>query len=90
MVLAFVKPEWEGYQGWLFYSFLSEGLLGLTPEVSRPLQLDKKRQAIRLCSPSLVFIFFAFLLNPSFSNEGFDFYMFRLGHDATQRISNLR
>lgn len=46
-VLAFVKPEWEGYQGWLFYSFLLGRVMGLShPEVAGFRQLDSKRKII--------------------------------------------
>lgn len=46
-VLAFVKPEWEGYQGWLFYGFLLGRLMGIHhPEVSGFRQLDAKRKII--------------------------------------------
>jgi Zn-dependent protease len=45
--LVFFKPSWEGYQGWLFYSFLLGRVMGVNhPEVSGFRELDKKRQAI--------------------------------------------
>jgi membrane-associated protease RseP (regulator of RpoE activity) len=45
--VAFAMPEWEGYQGWLFYGFLLGRVMGINhPEVSGFRQLDKKRQAI--------------------------------------------
>lgn len=45
--LAFVKPEWEGYQGWLFISFLLGRVMGLKhPEVSGIKELDRKRKWI--------------------------------------------
>lgn len=46
-VLAFVKPEWEGYQGWLFFAFLLGRLMGLRhPEVSGFHTLDTKRKIV--------------------------------------------
>ncbi len=46
-VLVYFKPEWDGYQGWLFYSFLLGRVMGVIhPEVSGFRNLDKKRQAI--------------------------------------------
>ncbi len=45
--LAFLKPEWEGYQGWLFYGFLLGRVMGLShPEVSGFRPLDSKRKII--------------------------------------------
>jgi membrane-associated protease RseP (regulator of RpoE activity) len=45
--LAFIRPDWTGYQGWLFYSFLLGRVMGINhPEVSGFRKLDKKRQAI--------------------------------------------
>lgn len=46
-VLAFVKPEWEGYQGWLFFAFLLGRVMGLRhPEVSGFRTLDTKRKIV--------------------------------------------
>lgn len=46
-VLAFLKPEWEGYQGWLFYAFLLGRVMGVShPEVSGFRSLDTKRKII--------------------------------------------
>ena len=45
--IAYIKPDWEGYQGWLFYGFLLGRVMGINhPEVSGYSQLDKKRQAV--------------------------------------------
>ncbi len=45
--IVFFQPDWEGYQGWLFYSFLLGRVMGINhPEVSGHRHLDKKRQAI--------------------------------------------
>jgi membrane-associated protease RseP (regulator of RpoE activity) len=45
--LAFLKPEWEGYQGWLFFAFLLGRVMGLKhPEVSGLRSLDTKRKII--------------------------------------------
>lgn len=45
--LAFLKPEWEGYQGWLLFGFLLGRFMGLKhPEVSGVRQLDAKRKWI--------------------------------------------
>lgn len=44
---AFFKPEWEGYQGWLFFGFLLGRVMGLShPEVSGVKQLDRKRKVL--------------------------------------------
>lgn len=44
---AFFKPEWEGYQGWLFFAFLLGRVMGLRhPEVSGLKPLDTKRKII--------------------------------------------
>jgi hypothetical protein len=44
---AFVKPEWEGYQGWLFFAFLLGRVMGVRhPEVSGDQELDGKRKVI--------------------------------------------
>ena len=46
-VLAFLKPEWDGYQGWLFFAFLLGRVMGLRhPEVSGLRELDGKRKWI--------------------------------------------
>lgn len=46
-VLAFVKPEWEGYQGWLFFAFLLGRFMGLKhPEVSGTKELNRERKWI--------------------------------------------
>ena len=45
--LAFLKPEWEGYQGWLFFAFLLGRVMGIRhPEVSDVEELDGKRKVI--------------------------------------------
>jgi membrane-associated protease RseP (regulator of RpoE activity) len=44
---AFFKPEWEGYQGWLFFAFLLGRVMGLRhPEVSGLKPLDTTRKII--------------------------------------------
>lgn len=44
---AFAKPEWEGYQGWLFFAFLLGRVMGIRhPEVSGSQKLDTKRRVI--------------------------------------------
>lgn len=46
-VLAFFRPEWEGYQGWLLFAFLLGRVMGLRhPEVSGVRPLDRKRKII--------------------------------------------
>ncbi|GMQ24192.1 site-2 protease family protein [Algoriphagus sp. oki45] len=46
-VLSFIQPEWEGYQGWLFFAFLLGRVMGLRhPEVSGFVTLDTKRKWI--------------------------------------------
>lgn len=45
--LAFLKPEWEGYQGWLLFAFLLGRIMGLRhPEVSGVREMDSKRKVI--------------------------------------------
>lgn len=45
--LAFLKPEWDGYQGWLFFAFLLGRVMGLRhPEVSGVKELDRNRKII--------------------------------------------
>ncbi|GAA0880238.1 site-2 protease family protein [Algoriphagus jejuensis] len=45
--VAFVKPEWEGYQGWLLFAFLLGRFMGLKhPEVTGTRELDWKRKYI--------------------------------------------
>ncbi len=46
-LIAFLRPEWQGYHGWLFFCFLLGRVMGVNhPEVSGFRKLDKKRQAI--------------------------------------------
>jgi membrane-associated protease RseP (regulator of RpoE activity) len=43
--LAFIRPEWEGYQGWLFFGFLLGRIMGLIhPEVRLVRPLDRNRK----------------------------------------------
>lgn len=45
--LAFFKPEWEGYQGWLFFGFLLGRVMGVRhPEVPGRKELEGKRKVI--------------------------------------------
>lgn len=45
--LAFFKPDWEGYQGWLFFGFLLGRVMGIRhPEVIGIRKLDKKREIL--------------------------------------------
>ena len=45
--LVFVKPEWEGYQGWLFFAFLLGRVMGIRhPDVPGEEELDGKRKII--------------------------------------------
>jgi Zn-dependent protease len=45
--IAFFKPEWEGYQGWLLFAFLLGRFMGLIhPEVPGTKELDPKRKWI--------------------------------------------
>jgi membrane-associated protease RseP (regulator of RpoE activity) len=45
--LAYVKPDLQGYQGWLFYGFLLGRIMGLRhPEVSGYKVLDGKRKML--------------------------------------------
>ncbi|TDQ18598.1 peptidase M50-like protein [Algoriphagus boseongensis] len=45
--IAFLKPEWEGYQGWLLFAFFLGRMAGLKhPEVSGNRPLDTKRKLI--------------------------------------------
>lgn len=45
--VAFIKPEWDGYQGWLLFAFLLGRFMGLThPEVSGTKEMDRKRKWI--------------------------------------------
>ncbi|OOG77099.1 site-2 protease family protein [Algoriphagus sp. A40] len=45
--LAFFKPEWDGYQGWLFFAFLLGRVMGLRhPEVSGVREMDRNRKII--------------------------------------------
>jgi membrane-associated protease RseP (regulator of RpoE activity) len=46
-VIVFVKPDFMGYQGWLFYAFLLGRVMGVRhPEVSGFEQLDAKRKIL--------------------------------------------
>jgi membrane-associated protease RseP (regulator of RpoE activity) len=46
-LLAFLKPEWEGYQGWLFFAFLLGRVMGLRhPDVTETREMDSKRKLI--------------------------------------------
>lgn len=45
--LVFVKPDIEGYQGWLFYGFLLGRVMGIQhPEVKGYKELDTKRKIV--------------------------------------------
>lgn len=45
--LAFMRPEWDGYSGWLFYAFLLGRVMGLRhPEVSGNKPLNGTRKII--------------------------------------------
>lgn len=45
--LAFFQPQWEGYQGWLFFGFLLGRVMGIRhPEVIGNRNLDKKRKIL--------------------------------------------
>jgi hypothetical protein len=45
--LVFFKPQWEGYQGWLFFGFLLGRVMGIRhPEVLGNRKLDKKRKVL--------------------------------------------
>ncbi|WP_296702578.1 site-2 protease family protein [Algoriphagus sp.] len=45
--IAFFKPEWEGYQGWLFFAFLLGRVMGLRhPEVSGFKELSTSRKIL--------------------------------------------
>lgn len=60
-VLAFMKPEWEGYQGWLLYAFLLGRFMGLRhPEVSGTKEMDWKRK----CIGWLAILIFALCFSP--------------------------
>lgn len=46
-ILVFLKPEWQGYEGWLLFAFLLGRVLGTVhPEVSDTKPLDTKRKVI--------------------------------------------
>lgn len=45
--VSFIKPEWEGYQGWLFFAFLLGRVMGTShPEVTGFRTLDTKRKVL--------------------------------------------
>ncbi len=45
--ISFIKPEWEGYQGWLLFAFLIGRIMGTNhPEVTGFKPLDKKRKVL--------------------------------------------
>jgi membrane-associated protease RseP (regulator of RpoE activity) len=45
--LSFLKPEWDGYQGWLLFAFLLGRFMGPRhPEVSGTREMDAKRKWI--------------------------------------------
>lgn len=45
--LVFFKPEWEGYQGWLFFGFLLGRVMGIKhPEVTGTKELSRERKII--------------------------------------------
>ena len=45
--LSFLKPEWVGYEGWLFFAFLLGRVMGVRhPEVTETQELDGKRKVI--------------------------------------------
>ncbi len=44
---VFFRPDWEGYQGWLFFGFLLGRVMGLKhPEVTGTKPMDWKRKAL--------------------------------------------
>jgi membrane-associated protease RseP (regulator of RpoE activity) len=46
-LIAFLKPEWDGYQGWLLFAFFLGRMAGIKhPEVSGQRTLDTKRKLI--------------------------------------------
>jgi hypothetical protein len=58
--VAFFKPEWEGYQGWLFFSFLLGRVMGLRhPEVSGFTELSTGRKIIGWLAILIFLISFA-------------------------------
>ncbi|MBN7811879.1 site-2 protease family protein [Algoriphagus sp. H41] len=60
-VLAFFRPDWDGYQGWLFFAFLLGRVMGLKhPEVSGLRELDWKRK----CVGWLAILIFAICFSP--------------------------
>ena len=60
-LVAFLKPEWEGYQGWLLYAFLLGRFMGLKhPEVSGTKEMDWKRK----CIGWLAILIFALCFSP--------------------------
>ncbi|GAB3224064.1 site-2 protease family protein [Algoriphagus aestuariicola] len=60
-LFAFVRPEWDGYQGWLLFAFLLGRVMGLKhPEVSGLRQLDWKRK----CIGWLAILIFALCFSP--------------------------
>lgn len=45
--IAFLKPEWQGYQGWLFFAFLLGRVMGIYhPEVTGNVPLNTSRKWI--------------------------------------------
>ncbi|MDN3203352.1 site-2 protease family protein [Algoriphagus sediminis] len=45
--IVFIKPDWEGYQGWLFFAFLIGRIMGTKhPEVTGFKELDQKRKVL--------------------------------------------
>lgn len=58
--IAFFKPEWVGYQGWLFFAFLLGRVMGLRhPEVSGYKQLSTNRKIIGWVAILIFLISFA-------------------------------
>ncbi len=58
--VAFIKPEWEGYQGWLFFAFLLGRVMGLRhPEVSGFKELSASRKIIGWIAILIFLISFA-------------------------------
>lgn len=59
-LIAFFKPEWEGYQGWLFFAFLLGRVMGVRhPEVSGFIELSTSRKILGWIAILIFLISFA-------------------------------